>query len=374
MRHINRYPAWPNGWHKKESGTRWVEVNQVVWPRAAAPLVFTEVDISGYTGAKVVWAVIGLTGGASGSYRAAFRTRGDTDNWLQAYIAASPYYGCSSGYAVGDGGNDSHFIVQTDASGVFEWCATETFNDELTLIGYVNDVVPAGDVLSNDAWPAGYSNIDASAILPVGRQLCFIKDAPTAASASGYPRSMRPAWLADDWTTRSSNTGHAGLGLAKVVGDATGMFTASDDAGQLTRWANSASHTSDTTLMGYTYLDLPPAGTGQIFVYGVAPYPAAELDASPAVGRRHALCVLRVNVTYSGIAMTTASFRQKGSAYTNMDWFKGIAQRSIGSGTRNGLVLVNTDIEGKLEWTCYDGSAARSASVEVLGYIPGVSA
>lgn len=359
MLHINRYPAWPNGARKKQSSSpsNWVEVEAVVYPTAAAPVAWTDLDLSPWVGAKSVWGLLQVRP-ASGNTYVYFRQNGDASD-RNGIPVNSAGWGAPSA------------LVLTDSDGVVEWYCIAATNEEITLSGYVDSVHLSDLALYSGAVPAGWSTLDAGAEIDA-ISVCQVRDLQTIAMA-GKSHILRPRGDASNWETYDQYDWAWSDRLRNGALDRAGdLITVTDVDGLIDLNASAAGSSADINLRVFVPLGgglyLPTPGSEVVFPYGASPTVETDLDLSAAVGAQKALVFMKaVNAQY-----VYCGFEKKGNPLTMPTTYSGVAFfRSVTAGTRAGLIVVPCDADGFVRWiTGHSGGGLAEVGVTVLGYIP----
>jgi len=358
MLHVNRYPAFPSGYRKKMSGTisNWVEVEEIVRPAGAAPVAWTDLDLSAWVGTNSVWALLQVRP-VTGSTTAFFRQNGDASN-RNGFTVNSAGYGCPSA------------LVPTDANGVVEWYCTAAASEEITLLGYVDSVQVSDLLLHSGAVPAGWNTLDAGAEIDA-ISVCQVRDLQTLGMVS-KSHILRPRGDVDNWAAYDTyDWPFSNRVRAAAVGVAGALITITDVDGLIDFNADVAGSSADVNLRSFVSLGggfyLPTPGSEVVFPYGVSPTVETDLDLSAAVGAQKALVFMKaLNSQYAH-----CGFKKKGGALSIPTAYSGVAFfRTVTAVTRTGLIVVPCDANGFARWITGTTAGPANVGVTVLGYIP----
>ena len=203
-------------WHSERSEVRAL---------AAAPLVWTDIDLSSIVGAQSVLVCLQVVMPTTGCY-ASFRANGDSADF-RGFFAGG--HGAHTAYQpVIDGTFRACLVVcETGPDGVVEWIASNAVNMSVTLQGWSSSY-HAGAVIQTAAPPAAWTNLDLSAVVGSGPALVLLRIEETNAVAQGLA-VRRPGTSYD--TLPAATQGQGGAFADLAASGAAYLIVDTDNAG-----------------------------------------------------------------------------------------------------------------------------------------------
>jgi hypothetical protein len=355
----------------------WVDAE--VFASAAAPVAFTDLDITvdtsalptGLTGRA--WALIEVVvAGATSVY---FKPGGDPTDWRPP----ADLYSRGTTVGAANAANGEHFVclVQTSSDGKIAWRADVANNVQLILLSFIDapyedTALATPGLVATPTW----NLIDASPTVGATEAIVLVQLLTT-----GYVDEeigTRPVGDTDGnflatgnltaGTARTRTPSAAEAGSILAVTDATGAFELGLSAATSTVTYSDLSH----VLKG-AGMDVPASGTATVFQAAAPPLAYTDLDLSSAVGAQRAAVVLKVRHGSDGTATSTDfAFRPKGKAgsWRNASINANGIQSALMAQDSSALAVALTDADGIVEWISIPSAGtSNSTALSVVGWL-----
>jgi len=334
-----------------------------VFGAAAAPVVWTNLNLGAVVGAQVVLAVlkIEVTGGINP--RLAVRQDGEVDEF---FAADGGPHGASRAFPTN--ANESVMLLaKTSAAGAIEWRASAASICEVFVLGHVVVSDVSTSVFADATLPTSYTDIDMGAVVGYRRVLAALKWHRTGGSAETF--ALRPNDDTEEYLVTlpevagSNQDGSAGINIYSLVmttTDASGVCEVKADTGP-----------PDGVLNMNCYAPLTePTGTAEVFPAGAPPVGWAQLNLTSA-GVPAANCLVALRVHHAvGAGLRVVAFRDSadGGDYlqTNVQQMKGCACAELES-DQTTVIIVQCGPTGFVDWTVDAGGI--NFDVTVLGWV-----
>jgi hypothetical protein len=335
-----------------------VPTNTVVFPAGSAPLSYTDLDLSAVVGARSAWVLIGIKATSSTARVVRFRTNGETQTWGSFNVS------------VETSGGAPYTLVRTSPLGIIEWLSSGTQTVELTVLGYVSNILLGAAQLYNGTLPTGWQTFDASGNVS-NIALVMLKSLRLNAVTNRF-HIYRPRGDVDDWVLDVDCENINNFMICSPTDMAVRMLTLTDSSGNVDFYADINTTQSRITMDSFAQLGqgflLPNAGQEIVFPSGLSPTVLTDLDLSPAIGAQAALVFLKAK---SVVVDTSVMFRRNGEVISAVAPNAGVQFfRNEHSANVCGLVIVACDEAGLVEWCASTTGSPAQHEITVLGYIP----
>jgi hypothetical protein len=347
----------------------YVHTATVVFPAAAAPVAWTDLNISAVTGGRVVWAILKFECTAGADPRIAVRPDADADEYYGT--ATGPHGSTRTFIALNESGL---LAVKTDANGIIEWRASAASTMVVTVVGYCHITEDATNIIPDSTIPTAWTEANTAAIVGNRRSLVVGKWHRTGGTANSM--ALRPGDDADDYLVTSPELSGANQDGAGALNIYSNILTLTDDAGNFDYIAESVAPAGKLDMACYMPMTVPTTGEEQVYAAAAPPVAWQILDLTVSTGTTGltglpaARCLVLLKFHHENLAgASSVAVRgaDDGGEYltTKAQESKGCACATL-EADQTTILMCETDANGAIDWR--SNNNGFTYDIELLGW------